>query len=643
MAILKLQKGNVLTKEQLDYLKKNKKLPTGEPGKLAQQNKNNVPITAQDRKESKIAKNLADMGTGVAVMGTQFRRPTNEEYEAGRAGGQGRTKLLANSAAWGLGNELTGGLMSSWANKLAMRGTSPVANELLQGSADAVKATRAAGYKQPAYETAIKDTYNKAKTEAGYLADDISRKFKPATNEPSKREMASINKAWEEDLLRSGREVNEAEAERLSRGPTNEEMQGWDLNDWQEYWDANPTEYPYNDTPGGGVRRDVPGSRLNQTELEMRMAETRRRRGERMNSGLDFDIDDLNEFYRQNPDAYPGDMERHTVSGINPPSYTGPGLNRSSYVEPETFIAPDNVPGSTLSREELERRIANTRRRRATYGMPENPPMSFDLSVSPEVSAERVLEEGQLREMMRQTRLARAEEQQPITWFGPNDPVPEAFENPGATAEAQTAFDRVLNQIRQNPRPEVPPTDLGNGLQISKMTTPNDWVRGEVTHVGGKNPAEHAMLLQHAPNEFHFSMNMPSSKIKAARAYMELEKLVPVLGKIKEVGSLSGDSFRNVLKQTLSPKFTSEVEGYIPMNNLAVYNPLKVKPNLGGAYTKPEAKKALQEMIELTKQYNLSRKPTIRPINRSRGEYHINLPNVALTKQYRLGGLLKRK
>jgi hypothetical protein len=107
MPILKSQKGNVLTKEQLAYL--NKQGLTGErpSDKMAQSNIHNKPLTRGDY----IGKNIADFATGVAVGGTQLRRPTQEEIRMGRAGGMERAKLLANAATIGLTGEMVGAAM----------------------------------------------------------------------------------------------------------------------------------------------------------------------------------------------------------------------------------------------------------------------------------------------------------------------------------------------------------------------------------------------------------------------------------------------------------------------------------------------------------------------------------------------------
>lgn len=121
MPILKAQQGSKLTAEQLAYLKKNNKVPYGPEDTMTSSSMHNRPITDAERTHNKIA----DVATGVATWGTQLREPTQTELNQGRAGGMKRLGLLARSATWGLGNELTGGLLAkalpAVANKVAGR------------------------------------------------------------------------------------------------------------------------------------------------------------------------------------------------------------------------------------------------------------------------------------------------------------------------------------------------------------------------------------------------------------------------------------------------------------------------------------------------------------------------------------------
>jgi len=144
---------------------------------------------------------------------------------------------------------------------------------------------------------------------------------------------------------------------------------------------------------------------------------------------------------------------------------------------------------------------------------------------------------------------------------------------------------------------------------------------------------------------YYMSASMPSSKIKAGRAYMELEKHIPKGESILENTSLSYDSFLNILKQTKNPKFETFIKGKIPMNDNAKNNLLKIKGDsqLGSNYFNSEelANSANKELIELTNKYSLPN-PSVVPVTTSSGRikaYEIQLPNIGLKKLYTILGL----
>jgi hypothetical protein len=144
---------------------------------------------------------------------------------------------------------------------------------------------------------------------------------------------------------------------------------------------------------------------------------------------------------------------------------------------------------------------------------------------------------------------------------------------------------------------------------------------------------------------YYMSANMPSSKIKAGKAYLEIEKHIPKGASLLENSSLSYDSFLNILKQTKNPKFETFVKGKIPMNNNAKTNILKIQgdSNLGSNYYKSEslAKDATNELNTLLNKYNLP-EATVNPVKTSSGRvqmYEIQLPNIGLKKLYSIIGI----
>jgi len=138
---------------------------------------------------------------------------------------------------------------------------------------------------------------------------------------------------------------------------------------------------------------------------------------------------------------------------------------------------------------------------------------------------------------------------------------------------------------------------------------------------------------------YYMSANMPSSKIKAGKAYLEIEKHIPKGASILENTSLSYDSFLNILKQTKNPKFESFVKGTIPMNNSAKHAAFKVKPKETASMLeyahKKHAEEAVNELNLLLNKYNLPNAS----VTKEYGNYSIELPNIGLKKLYSIIGL----
>jgi len=154
---------------------------------------------------------------------------------------------------------------------------------------------------------------------------------------------------------------------------------------------------------------------------------------------------------------------------------------------------------------------------------------------------------------------------------------------------------------------------------------------------------------------YYMSASMPSSKLKAGKAYMELEKHIPKGATLLENTSLSYDSFLNILKQTKNPKFETIIKGSIPMNDMSVTNKLKSVGNKTSDginlqfFNKSSAKNAVDEMNILLEKYNLPKATlsedwiSIRPQahlpSEPRKLYGIDLPNIGLKKLYSILGI----
>jgi hypothetical protein len=81
-----------------------------------------MPYTDKELRNAKTQRNLADIATGVATWGTQFRKPNQKELNAGRKGGIDRITMLAKNQTAGLVNEMLGAGMGKIAQKIVDKG-----------------------------------------------------------------------------------------------------------------------------------------------------------------------------------------------------------------------------------------------------------------------------------------------------------------------------------------------------------------------------------------------------------------------------------------------------------------------------------------------------------------------------------------
>lgn len=208
--------------------------------------------------------------------------------------------------------------------------------------------------------------------------------------------------------------------------------------------------------------------------------------------------------------------------------------------------------------------------------------------------------------------------------------------------------------------------DLGNDLTLrnnpSRVSNKEDIIGKNKSLVSVKNKKTNEYIDLKSwkdPNDgeiyYYMSANMPSSKIKAGKAYIELEKHIPKGKSLLENSSLSYDSFLNILKQTKNPKFESFVKGHISMNDMSVTNKLKsigdkISDDLDlGFYNKEIADKAVNELNVLISKYNLPEAKVVQKTLHSQPAAHlpyeskkvfkIELPNVGLKKLYSIIGI----
>ena len=223
---------------------------------------------------------------------------------------------------------------------------------------------------------------------------------------------------------------------------------------------------------------------------------------------------------------------------------------------------------------------------------------------------------------------------------------------------------RTSNKVKKEKIP-YEDIELGNDLYLRKnpsRTTDPEKLLGKnraIISVKNKNNTEYIDLKSWKDFDgsiyYYMSANMPSSKIKAGRAYLELEKYIPKGASLLENSSLSYDSLINILRQTKNPKFETFIKGRIPMNDMSVSNKLKSIGNKTsdsidlGFYSKEIADNAVNELNALLRKYDLPEASVIKRTTTFQSQAHlpyekkdifeIELPNIGLKKLYSIIGL----
>lgn len=218
----------------------------------------------------------------------------------------------------------------------------------------------------------------------------------------------------------------------------------------------------------------------------------------------------------------------------------------------------------------------------------------------------------------------------------------------------------TIDLVRNSPkikgqRPDYGATDIGNDLTL--YNNPSR-VSDEASILGKKmaiksvrdNTSKKSIELKTFIDDagelkYYMSADMPN-RIKAGRAFLELDNHIPIGAKIQEPGSLSFDSLLNVAKQSKNPKFESSISGTVQLNDNAVFNKIKNSgdSNLGKEYytTVEKAKEGANEVNSLLEKYNLPPaevKQVIKQDGSPSKVFSIHVPNVVLKKLYSLLGI----
>lgn len=151
---------------------------------------------------------------------------------------------------------------------------------------------------------------------------------------------------------------------------------------------------------------------------------------------------------------------------------------------------------------------------------------------------------------------------------------------------------------------------------------------------------------------------MPGGGLSAGKAYKHLESLIPKGAKIIEKGSLSTDSFNNVLKRAADAKrFGWTNEGYTKLNtagrNLKLTNNDK---SINGSLSLKfedfkEARKAVEELNSRIKIKDMPKARVSKEVDEvqlvtdgpfiKKTTFGVEVPNIGLIKNYKQGGVIK--
>lgn len=138
--------GSAVDPKLMEYLR-SKGYPQGAPTQPSiEQGRDKVKPTREQAKAMKIKKALStagtglqDLGTNVLTMGTQLRKPTEDEIKRGRGTWGDRAPVIAGAVTAGVANELTAGGMGYLAGKIVQRG----AGKVVHGATKALTAEAA--------------------------------------------------------------------------------------------------------------------------------------------------------------------------------------------------------------------------------------------------------------------------------------------------------------------------------------------------------------------------------------------------------------------------------------------------------------------------------------------------------------------
>lgn len=195
--------------------------------------------------------------------------------------------------------------------------------------------------------------------------------------------------------------------------------------------------------------------------------------------------------------------------------------------------------------------------------------------------------------------------------------------NAKSNIDVSTLFDNNFEINQRGPIGELP-----SRIKIKGKSGQLEAVRNSVT------------------GEYMFHNNMPS-QIEAGKAMLTLDKYLPKNAVIKETGSLSLDSYNNLLNFNRRKGWKLEpTNDYIELNyshkNSNLFDGIPKESNIGGFIYRNDAVEAVNRINNMLKQKGFIQQADVKPL--SNGYYHgIVIPNFKATRLYKSGGTIHIK
>lgn len=245
---------------------------------------------------------------------------------------------------------------------------------------------------------------------------------------------------------------------------------------------------------------------------------------------------------------------------------------------------------------------------------------------------------------------------QPASRFQPVEDLVSDADNVALSTTPMDLLDKDVNLYKRDwlqgykpvTKPEVLERDMSGGMYmvraadepgVTSVYNPTTQTLMDGRELPGLETIKLEPYQENGEDYYKFFANMPSSKLKAGKAYKALDEFIPVGGKIKEETSLSWDSFQNVLKQAQQDKFTPSQQGFIPMNRMS-QTPTRDLNRFRNQAEFEEFFKDLNKQLDEAGFDRVRSVPNDQKVGAELFPLKAEFPNIVLKKNYKTGGMI---